>query len=144
MIKLLTWQEIFNIWQNYLWPNRTTPIKTHSAMLYLNGYDMNNYAQPVHFLGYFINSKLVGVNSAHSCTDGSFRSRGLWVDPEHRGKGIGQALLRQTIELKENATFIWSYPRQSSWNTYNAVGFQLASNWQASDTSEANAYCRLG
>ena len=144
ILRDLIWDEIYPVWQFKLWPDRSSAIETHSAMLYLGGHDMQNFGYRVNFLGCFIDNKLIGVNSSHKCSDGSYRSRGLWVDPEHRGQGIGQMLLRQTIEFKGNATFVWSYPRQSSWNTYKAVGFQLASDWQASETSEANAYCRLG
>lgn len=143
-IRDISWGEIFDIWHNQLWPNRISPIETHSAMLYLGGYDKINFKFHSSFIGYFLDNKLIGVNSGHKCNDGSYRSRGLWVDPEHRGQGIGQMLLKQIIEFKGNATFVWSYPRQSSWNTYKAVGFQLTSDWQASETSEANAYCRLG
>lgn len=143
-IKPISWDQILHIWRTHLWPNRTSLIEHHSAMLYLGGHDMNNFNYRVDLIGYHIDDKLVGVNSSHRCSDGSYRSRGLWVDPEYRGRGIGQRLLRQSIEYKGNATFVWSYPRQSSWNTYKAVGFQLTSDWQASETSEANAYCRLG
>lgn len=141
-IKDIGWKEIYEVWRYKLWPDRTSAIETHSAMLYLKGFE-NNSNFRVSFIGYFDGDKLVGVNSGHKTMDGGYRSRGLWVDPEYRGQGIGQMLLRQIIEFRGNATFVWSYPRQSSWNTYKAVGFQLASDWQASETSDANAYCRL-
>jgi GNAT superfamily N-acetyltransferase len=141
-IRDITWNEIYPIWRYKLWPDRTSAIETHSAMLYLEGFD-NHTNFRVTFIGCFDNNKLLGVNSGHKTMDGGYRSRGLWVDPEHRGRGIGQMLLRQTIEFKDNATFVWSYPRQSSWNTYKAIGFQLASDWQTSETSLANAYCIL-
>jgi GNAT superfamily N-acetyltransferase len=143
VLRELEWSQIYSIWRKNLWPNRTTPIETHSAMLYKGGHDMENFRFKVDFLGCFKDNKLVGINSGHKTMDGGYRSRGLWVHPDHRGLGIGQILLRQIIEYRSNSFFVWSYPRQTSWNTYKAVGFQLASDWQASDTSEANAYCIL-
>lgn len=142
-IQSITWDVIYPIWRNYLWPDRLSSIDTHSAMLYLGGHDMSNFIYNPYYIGYYVDDKLVGVNSAHKCIDGSFRSRGLWVHPNHRKKGIGQALLRQIIEFKGNSTFVWSYPRQTSWSTYERVGFKRTSDWQVSETSEANAYCKL-
>lgn len=143
-IKEVSFDTILNIWQNRLWPNRSSAIESHSAMIYLNGrYNIQNMTQPVWFLGCYVNDKLVGVNSGHMCADGSFRSRGLWVDPEFRKLGLGQYLLLNTIEIakQQNSNFIWSYPRRISWTTYSRVGFERTSDWDASETSDANAYC---
>ena len=143
VLKDIDWDSIYKVWRKNLWPDRSTPIESHSAMLYLGGHDIGNFNYRVFFLGCYKDGKLIGVNSGHKCSDGSYRSRGLWVDPAHRGEGIGQAILRQTLEFRGNSTFVWSYPRQSSWSTYEKVGFSLTSDWQPSETSEANAYCRF-
>lgn len=145
MIKLLDWSTIESIWCNYLWPNRTSKIEPNSAMSYKSGYDMYNMTTDPSFFGYYINDKLVGVNSGHSCSNNTYRSRGLWVDPEYRNKGIGRQLLLETINQakREGSNMIWSFPKRTSWKTYNSVGFKLSSDWQSSETSEANAYCIL-
>ena len=143
ILKSLSWDEIYKIWREYLWPDRLTSIETHSAMLYSKGYNIENFKFKVEYIGCFKENILVGVNSGHKTMDGGYRSRGLWVHPDHRGQGIGQILLRQIIEYRNNAFFVWSYPRRTSWSTYQAVGFQLTSDWQSSDTSDANAYCIL-
>ena len=146
MIADINYETIFPIWRDDLWPNRNSPIETHSAMLHFyTEYDMGNFLLPAWYLGYYVNDKLIGVNSGHMCVDGSTRSRGLWVNPAFRGKGIGKQLLEVTIEkAKEyNATSIWSMPRKSSWPTYESVGFVLTSGWKRSETSEANAYCHI-
>lgn len=143
MIKTISWNNIVNIWENNLWPTRRSPIETNSAMSYLEGVDMYNmYTTPTYF-GYIIDNVIVGVNSGHKCSDDSYRSRGLWVNPDYRKKGIGTALLLETIEqaIKENSDFVWSFPRYSSWNTYKKAGFKLSSDWMSSETSERNAYC---
>ena len=97
------------------------------------------------FFGYFIEDKLVGVNSGHKCSDNSYRSRGVYVFPEFRKREIGTKLLIATIDQgrSEGCSFVWSYPRRSSWNTYQSAGFRLAGDWEKSETSEANAYCRI-
>jgi GNAT superfamily N-acetyltransferase len=113
-------------------------------MCFLNGHDSANIESIPTFFGYIINDAIVGVNSGHACPNqNNYRSRGLWVDPNYRGQGLAQKLLTATIEQaqQEGYTQIWSYPRLSSWPTYQAVGFKLASDWAASETSEANAYC---
>jgi len=144
MLTELNWKKTHAIWANHLWSNRSSLIQSTSAMCYLNGYDMANMQSTPTFFGYIIDNRIVGVNSGHSCPNqNNYRSRGLWVDPDYRGRGIGQQLLTATIKQaqQEGYTEVWSYPRQSSWPTYRAVGFVLASDWEISETSEANAYC---
>ena len=137
---------ILSIWKEQLWPNRTSPIESHSAMRYLSKeYDIENFALPSQYLGCYIDNMLIGVNSCHLCIDGSARSRGLWVSPDHRRKGIGQKLLNATVNFakSQNSILVWSYSRKTSWPTYNSVGFELSSDWEKSETSEANAYCYI-
>jgi len=146
MLIELTWEKICPIWAKYLWPNRSSSIEPNSAMCLLNGYDIANIQSIPTFYGYIVNDKIVAVNSGHACPNqNNYRSRGLWVDSNYRGQGIAQQLLTATIKQghQEGYTQIWSYPRRSSWPTYQAVGFELASNWEISETSEANAYCIL-
>jgi GNAT superfamily N-acetyltransferase len=144
MLIKLAWIEIHAIWNNYLWPSRSSAIEPTSAMCLLNGYDLINMQSSPTFFGYIINDNIVGVNSGHACPNqNNYRSRGLWVEPNYRHQGIAQKLLIATIEQaqREGYNQIWSYPRRSSWSTYSAVGFELASDWASSETSEANAYC---
>lgn len=143
-IKQIQFEDIGPIWANDLWPGRPD-IEPASAMMFGGGYDMQNFKLPAVYIGMFDNGKIVGVNSGHICADNSFRSRGLWVDPNYRGMGIGTALLKHTITdgLILGADFCWSLPRKSSWRTYEACDFKITSGWIKTDTSEANAYCRL-
>jgi N-acetylglutamate synthase-like GNAT family acetyltransferase len=144
MIKLIDFETIEKIWNNHLWPNRTSPIKTHSAMMHLGGYDMGNYNLPVFFIGYYDNNKLIGTNSYHYCTDNSLRIRGLWVHNDFRKQGIASNLIKYVIDHKDQSGYIWAYPRRTSLNIFNSLGFVQTSDWQVSETSEANAYCSLG
>lgn len=140
----ITYDVILPIWEKYLWPQRTSKIEPTSAMCYLGGYDTKNMSDQVFYLGAYVDNVLVGVNSGHMCYDGSFRSRGLYVHSDYRKQGIGQTLLVETIKMGDecNADFIWSYPRKQSWETYFRAGFELASDWEKSETG-INAYCKL-
>jgi len=142
MIVEITWEQIHDIWRNKLWPDRVSPIQKNSAMCFLQGHNMYNSSTLSSFFGYNINDIIVGVNSGHG-TDNGYRSRGLWVNPEYRGLGIGQQLLLATIKqaVNENYNMIWSVPRYTSWNTYKNFGFELASDWFKTETSDQNAFC---
>lgn len=145
-ISLISFDELYQIWDTKLWPGRTSKIEDRSAMVYLSDeYDIRNMNLPVWFFGCLVDNRIIGVNSVHQCGDGSFRSRGLWVDNIHRGKGLGTLLLTKTVEIAKtnNCTFIWSFPRKSSCSTYTNAGFSISSEWVKSETSEANAYCKL-
>jgi len=144
MITSITFDEIYHIWNTQLWPTRESSIETHSAMNFLGGYDMKNMISTPTFFAYKLDKQIVGVNSGHLCHDNSYRSRGLFVFPEYRKQGIGKILLLATIDkgINEGANYIWSYPKQSSWATYESAGFNLASPWEISEL-DLNAYCHL-
>lgn len=144
MIIEIEYKEIEDIWKRHLWPNRYSKIESISAMLFLKGYDLGNYYFKPTFFGFKIGDIIAGVNSGHKCADHSYRSRGLYVFPEYRKHGIAKDLLLATIDQakKEYATFVWSYPRQESWNVYESAGFSLASDWHVGETG-TNAYCKV-
>lgn len=144
MILNITFEKIYQIWSTNLWPVRESTIETHSAMNFLGGYDIQNMVSTPTFFAYKSDNKIVGVNSGHLCHDNSYRSRGLFVFPEYRKQGIGKILLVATIDkgINEGANYIWSYPKQSSWPTYEASGFSLASVWETSEL-DINAYCKF-
>lgn len=111
-------------------------------MEYLGNYDSYNMTTTPTFIGYKVDEQFVGVNSGHRTTNNGYRSRGLWVDPIFRGRGIGQKLLRATMDVgkSEGCIWVWSLPKQSSWTTYEAVGFEKKSEWFKSEL-DINAYC---
>lgn len=145
MINTVDFDEVLPIWKTYLWPGRTSEIDATSALCYLGGYDLVNMQSTPTFFAYMIDGTIAGVNSGHMCKDNLYRSRGLYVFDEFRGRGIGVELLKITIVQArlEGASLCWSYPRQSSWRTYNKAGFSLTSDWEMSETSDNNAYCKL-
>jgi GNAT superfamily N-acetyltransferase len=144
-ITKITFEQIYPIWNNYLWPDRVSDITSNSAMCFLEGYDLFNMQTTPTFFAYVIDGEIAGVNSGHLCNDQQYRSRGLYVFENFRGKGIGTILLKTTIAqaMVENAALCWSYPRKTSWKSYLHAGFELASDWEKSETSDDNAYCMI-
>jgi GNAT superfamily N-acetyltransferase len=143
-LSIITFDQIYPIWQKSLWPERQSAIESHSAMNLGGGYNMYNMSTEVTFFAFLDNAKIVAVNSGHPVTENMYRSRGLFVSPEYRGRGLGKELLLATIAQgkKHESKIIWSYPKKSSWNTYRSVGFNLYSDWEQSEL-DINAYCTL-
>ena len=81
-VKQIEFEDIVSVWKQHLWPNRTSPIETHSAISYLSipyEYDSNYFKNAPTFLGVFVNDVLAGVNSGHMAGEKLYRSRGLYV-----------------------------------------------------------------
>ena len=123
---------ILTYWKNKLWPNRKSDIKPMSSMLYLGGFDMLIYKKylPTFFIA-TINNKIVGVNSGHRTSKFSYRSRGIWIDPNYRNRGISQKLFSaiKDTALKENCKNIWSIPRKTALPVYEKFGFDRTSDF---------------
>lgn len=144
VITTIDFDTILTIWKNHLWINRTSAIEPTSAMTYLGGYDLKNMGYTPTFFAYYVGDTIAGVNSGHMCFVRQYRSRGLYVFPEYRKKGIGTELLLASVEQAklEKAKFVWSYPRFTAKNTYEQAGFTIASSWQDSEFG-MNAYYKV-
>jgi GNAT superfamily N-acetyltransferase len=131
LVGTATWEEVLPIWRDYLWVGRLSAIEPTSAMQYLGGYDMLNMQSVPIFFSVRSSDKIIAVNSVVKCADGSARSRGLWVDPEHRKAGYARIVLECSIlQAKDwQSTHLWTIPRQSAWPTYARVGFTQTSDW---------------
>ena len=148
-IERLTFEQITSVWQNHLWPDRESPIESHSAMTWpFEGnpeqYDMNVFNYPATFWGVYIDNKLVGVNSGHKTTDTQYRSRGIWVDPEYRKQGVAQNLFNMTEHraILEKCNMIWSLPRKTALAAYTKFGFETVGDFIKTETSDANIYVK--
>jgi len=122
MIREITYEECLPLWQ-LLWAGRVSPIEPTSAMAFPHDVNVREYTNDIGtptFLGYFDGAILVGVNSYHK-VDNFYRSRGLYVLGSHRKQGIGEALLRATIE--RNNRPVWSYPKMEALSVYLKAGF---------------------
>ena len=148
--KRIDFDTIQTIWEKNLWPNRTSAIETHSAMTWPfegnpDPIDMNIFNYPATFWGVYLDSKLVGVNSGHKTTDEQYRSRGIWVDPEYRKRGVAQMLFLMTAHQAkvEGCEMIWSIPRKTALPAYTKFGFETVGDYIVTETSEANIYVKL-
>jgi len=131
-IQLITFAEIYEIWNNELWPGRESPIKEMSSMTFMGDYDMSVYERyRGTFWGVFIDDKLVGVNSGHPVSDTMYRSRGLWVHPEYRGRGIAKVLLRALSDFARVCEFeyVFTVPRKGSEHAYLTEDYKLVGDW---------------
>ena len=91
--------------------------------------DIFNYEPS--FFGVIRNGRIVGVNSGHRTKDNIYRSRGIWVDPDVRKKGVAQLLFDATEKqaIKEGCNMIWSIPRKSALSAYTKFGFETIGNF---------------
>lgn len=134
--KTISFEQITEVWHKELWPSRVSPIETHSAMTWpFDGnpieFDMDIFNYEPTFFGVFDNQKLVGVNSGHRTKDNVYRSRGIWVNPEYRNKGISKILFLMTESqaIREECNLIWSIPRKSALGAYTRFGFETVGDF---------------
>tara|TARA_R110001592_G_scaffold1805_14_gene10889 strand:- start:539 stop:1000 length:462 start_codon:yes stop_codon:yes gene_type:complete len=149
-IERLDFDTIKNIWGKELWPNRSSAIESHSAMTWpFEGnpepIDMNIFTYKPTFLGAYIDNSLVGVNSGHRTSEDQYRSRGVWVDPNYRKRGVSQMLFLMTAHQAkvEGCDMLWSIPRKTALPAYTKFGFETVGGFIATETSEANIYTKL-
>jgi GNAT superfamily N-acetyltransferase len=124
---------ILPCWKDKLWPGRKDAIRPMSDIVYLGGHDPEIYKKfkPTFFVVYNTVDEIIGVNSGHRTTDNLYRSRGLWVDPRYRRKGISGILFCELYgqAMKENCKGIWSIPRKESLAAYEKYGFVKTSDF---------------
>ena len=149
-LERLDFNTIKTIWENNLWPNRTSAIETHSVMTWPyegnpEQYDMDIFNYPATFWGAYLDNKLVGVNSGHKTTDEQYRSRGIWVDPEYRKRSVAQMLFLMTAHQAkvEGCEMLWSIPRKIALPAYTKFGFETVGDYIITETSDANIYVKL-
>jgi GNAT superfamily N-acetyltransferase len=143
-IELVDFATVLPLWREQLWPNRQSPIESHSAMRWPNtwSHTMTVFDHSAFFYAAYSNNEIVGVNSAHWVEHTWWRSRGLWVHPDHRGRALGIHLLREASRTakKNGASMIWSLPRLTSLKTYSRAGYVQVSEALNTETSVSNFY----
>lgn len=129
-IKQISFEDVYPIWREKLWPGRQDPIRPMSSMVLGGGYDMSIYKNfaPV-FVGIYANDQLVGVLSGHGTTQEDFRIRGLYVEPAFRRKGGALLMMEYLRKYATSCGFqnVWSFPRMSALSAYEKFGFRIHS-----------------
>lgn len=127
-----SFEEVYPLWCEGLWPGRQSAIKPVSPIgLDLRYSEGIANAQPHFWAVEQKNGKVAGVLSGYETGGGYFRVRGLYVTPQERRLGISTLLLAQAQEeaLSRHLSYLWTLPRQPAWPAYQAFGFIQRSPW---------------
>ena len=133
---LSSFEEIYPIWHDKLWPGRISKIEPMSSLCWQlpnkivkDGSIFESYS-PI-FWVVKDNRKIIGINSGFKTSDKVYRSRGLYVDPTYHNQEISQILLRQSIlqGKKEECHWIWSMSQKSVLPVYQKIGFKKRGKW---------------
>lgn len=126
-LRELSFGQIASVWQEKLWPDRRSPIEDKSYLSFDLQVDMTIQNYKPRFWGLYWGDHLVGVNSGHSTSPTHFRSRGLWVDPNYRRRGLAQNLLSAAAECAHlmGHPVVWSLARSESVPVYQKYGFSI-------------------
>jgi len=146
-IEQINFEQIFPVWRNHLWPDRISPIESHSAMQWPFGGEVflpnkTVFDYTTTFWAVIIDGNIVAANSGHRSSENFYRSRGLWVDPDYRKQGLAQLIFTVTEwqARREGCTHLWSLPRQTALSSYTAFGFEPVGEFAATETSDANIH----
>lgn len=129
-------EDVLPVWRNELWPNRQSPIESHSAMKWLGGIDTSLMQSKASFwrfgaispmavlsghFGGIIDASCVGL----STNEKSYRTRGLWVPEEMRRHGVARKLMDAAFAQAriDKCLVVWTFPRISSLPFYKSMGF---------------------
>jgi GNAT superfamily N-acetyltransferase len=126
-IREITFEDIAPLWRE-LWVGNEANVKPANTATYkfVNGYNPKIPYGPVTFFGLYVDEVLCGgVSTYRSSPTHWTRIRGLYVQPSIRGHGYGQLLVRHVLTFAHHhkTSYVWGYPRCSSWSTYKACGF---------------------
>lgn len=139
----VTFDDVYPIWKEKLWPGRISRLDQISMLTLRHGelvkeLTVKKFKKSVNFSAVVYVSEyteekneIVGVNSSVFTGLGLYRSRGLWVDPDHRGLGLSKILLQYAIVKGKDrgCDTVWSLPRKESLPMYESVGFKKQSDW---------------
>jgi ribosomal protein S18 acetylase RimI-like enzyme len=132
MIKEITFEEIKPYWEKYLWSEY---IDSGCKISRVNLWTQKDYCYKVidyisnperilnpTYIAYLIDNQIVGVESGYKTNINYYRIRGLWVDKNHRHKGIAKKMV-EYFDAISNERYMWSIPRETSLGFYLKYGF---------------------
>ncbi len=128
-IRETSFEKILPIWTDHLWPGRHSVIEPISRLKFLGGYDRTVENREPRFFVAYEEGQVIGVNSCLRTGPTEFRSRGLFVFPQHRHRGVASLLLEAScaVARERGATSIWSAAREGAVAAYRRVGFSVVS-----------------
>ena len=145
--ELCEFSDVEPIWREELWPHRTSVIETHSAMQWPYGEVLPEYNPDVYsFTPSFVcvrhGSDIVAVNSGHLTTPEYYRTRGIWVHPDHRSQGLAQLTYDHLLKIaqSESAIMMWCIPRSTSLQMHVRWGFSEVGEPRETETHGKNHY----
>jgi len=113
-------------------PAQTRPLRQRVLRPHESLEELASHEPPgVHAVGAFDGGELVAVGFV--CPDGEpgdWRVRGMATAPEHRGRGIGAAILDALVEhaRSQGATRVWCNARTPALGLYTRAGFEPESD----------------
>jgi GNAT superfamily N-acetyltransferase len=124
VIKSIKYDDILPSWRK-LWRSRQD-LESHSAMLMMGGHDpeiKNTFKWSAYAV--YDWDKCVAVNAGHKSSKRDYRTRGLWVDETHRGRGIAKMMFEKLEHQakSECCRWLWSYPRLAALPAYINSGY---------------------
>ena len=128
-IRPANFDSVLPIWRDKLWPGRNSKIEATSHIAYAGGFDADLADAKAHFWRAETPSgEVVGVISGFATSLTMFRSRGIWVDPLWRKRGLGRSLLQAVHSHARDNGYarIWTMPRLSAWPFYQACGYRIS------------------
>jgi len=130
-IKIVDFETIYPIWKNKLWKGRISKIEQSNPIDYLGKYNPNLMNNKAICFAYYEGDEIIGVNTLLPTSDTFCRSRGFYINPEQRLKGIGLQLMKFTLEkaLLLDFKYMWSLPRKSALPFYLKFGFKQTSDF---------------
>lgn len=126
---------VLPIWTNLLWPGRVSTIRPWSTMVYLGGKDQTiatGFGPQARFFSVTDQdgNKLVGVFSGHQTSATQYRARGLYVDPDYQGLGVGTLLVENVVNaaMTADCDLCWCIPRVPNMPFFQSCGFVQTSD----------------
>lgn len=124
-IKEIDFETVLPIWKERLWPDRKFKIEKTSAIAQDGTIDIQVQNYSVYFFSAVLNDQIVGVISVQQTGQAEYRSRGLWVDENHRSKKIGRALMYFALHFckEKKALCLWTLARHTAVSFYEKNQF---------------------
>lgn len=134
LLRKAEFAEIKPIWTEKLWPGRKSTIRPVSPINHAFQYDpaiLNSRPEFWVLTNHSNRNEIIGTVSGYTTSSSHYRSRGLYVSPEYRGRGLSKLLLRAPLQSAKNkkAAVLWTFPRLSAWPVYEKFGFIRRSEW---------------